>query len=249
MIQQTLKLSDTAKKLVDESLARIRKHPFITAAIDGKLNRDQIKRWIFCAGRESRIFPSVVKNMLALCSPADKEIAAILSRNLNDELGNGNPEEAHFQHYLKLLNEMGISYDEFSSYEEKAGIKLALSLALNVSAQEHLATAIGYLLVNEGMTPITYSAVGEALCLNYNFSEIPFLAAHVDIDERHVAGLFRAVDYLNKNQFEFLVYGIALGERGMLVLLDEAWGIFVERDHLPMSAWLPLTQAVTRQYE
>ena len=226
MIQHTLKLSDTARKLVDESLTRIRNHPFITKAIDGRLTRDQIKRWVFLAGRESRIFPSVVKNMLALCSSGDKEIAGILSRNLSDELGNGNPEEAHFQHYLGLLTEMGISFDEFSSYDEKAGIKLALSLAFSVSTQMHLATAIGYLLVNEGMTPITYSAVGEALCREYSFSEIPFLAAHVDIDERHVAGLFRAVDQLEERQFDQLFYGIGLGERGMLLLLDEAYGIF-----------------------
>lgn len=226
MIQDTLKLSDTAKKLVDESLARIRKHPFIAGAIEGKLSRVQIKRWIFCAGRESRIFPAVVKNMLALCSPADKEIVAILSSNLSDELGNGNPEEAHFQHYRKLLTAMGISYDEFTSYEEKAGIKLALSLAFSVSTQDQLATAIGYLLVNEGMTPITYSAVGEALSNEYAFTEVPFLAAHVDIDERHVAGLFRAVDHLDERQFEQLSYGIGLGERGMMILLDEAYGIF-----------------------
>lgn len=226
MIQHTLKLSDTAKKLVDESLTRIGKHPFIAGAIDGKLSREQIKRWVFCAGRESRIFPGVVKNILALCSPSDQEIATTLLRNLNDELGNGNPQEAHFQHYLGLLTEMGISYDQFSSYDEKAGIKLALSLAFNVSRQEHLATAIGYLLVNEGMTPITYSAVGEALRHEYKFSEIPFLAAHVDIDERHVAGLFRAVDHLDERQFDHLLYGIGLGERGMLLLLDEAYGIF-----------------------
>jgi pyrroloquinoline quinone (PQQ) biosynthesis protein C len=226
VIQDTLKLSDTAKKLVDKSLSRIRKHPFIAAAIERKLRREQIKRWIFCAGRESRIFPAVVKNMLAICSPADQEIVSILSRNLNDELGNGNPEEAHFQHYLRLLTAMGISFDEFTSYEEKAGIKLALNLAFSVSTQDHLATAIGYLLVNEGMTPITYSAVGEALCREYAFTEVPFLAAHVDIDERHVAGLFRGVDHLDERQFDHLSYGIDLGERGMMILLDEAYGVF-----------------------
>ena len=226
MVQTSLKTSDTVKLLADESLARIRQHPFITAATEGRLTRQQIKRWLFCAGRESRIFPSVVKNMVARCSQEHKEIAAILAKNLNDELGNGDAQEAHFQHYLKLLSEMGIPYKEFSSYCEKEGIKLALSLALNVSSQENTATSLGYLLVNEGMTPITYAAVGQALREHYKFSEIPFLGVHVDIDTKHVAALYTAVDRLDERDLDHVVYGIGLGERGMLILLDEAYGVF-----------------------
>ena len=47
MVQTSLKTSDTVKLLADESLARIRQHPFITAATEGRLtiqngNPDQI---------------------------------------------------------------------------------------------------------------------------------------------------------------------------------------------------------------
>jgi pyrroloquinoline quinone (PQQ) biosynthesis protein C len=226
VISNSVKVSRLAKTLVNESLERIGSHPFIRDAIDEKLTKDQVRRWLMCAGRESRIFPKVVGNMVARCKPEHKIIAETLSRNLQDELGNGDPHEAHFQHYVQLLRAVGICQDEFAQYEEKAGIKLALELAYNVSKQEDMPVAIGYLLVNEGMTPVTYSAVGRSMWQHYQFSEIPFLEVHVSIDAGHVAALYDAVDQLAPSDLPQLRYGIGLGERGMSVLLDEAYGVF-----------------------
>lgn len=226
MIQCSEKLSDRANAHVAHSLNRLRQHPFLKLAQNRELSKEQITRWLMCAGRESRIFPNVVRNMMLRCLADHEEIRAILAQNLNDELGNGNPEEAHFRHYEKLLESMEISKDQFLNYEEGAGINLALSLATNVSYKQPLPVAIGYLLVNEGMTPVTYAAVGKSLAHQYQYSKIPFLEVHVAIDARHVAALLRAVDQLTDVDMERLEYGIALGERGMSILLDEAYGIF-----------------------
>jgi pyrroloquinoline quinone (PQQ) biosynthesis protein C len=114
-------LRNTAQKAVAESLERIRQHPFILGATAQTLTQAQAERWIKCAGRESRSFPSILKNMVARCS--NETVREILEENLNDEFGNGNPEEAHFKHYLHLLDNLGIPREMFDGYEERAGIK------------------------------------------------------------------------------------------------------------------------------
>src|SRR5437867_2193704 len=127
-------LRHVAQKTVTESLERIRRHPFIIGANAQKLTKQQAERWIKCAGRESHSFPSILQNMVARCS--NEKVREILEENLSDEFGNGDPTEAHFKHYLHLLDNLGIPRELFYSYEERAGIKLALSLSYNMSMQE-----------------------------------------------------------------------------------------------------------------
>lgn len=219
-----LDLRQTAEKATSESLDRIRLHPFILEANKHNLTQEQALRWIMCAGRESRSFPHIIENMIERCpNPRVKEI---LMENLDDEYGNGNPEHAHFNHYLHLLDKLAVSRDRFHNYEEKAGIKLALSLAYNISSQESDAMSLGYMLVNEGMTQITYSAIRNGLHPYYPTLQTPFFALHVEVDEHHVEALYEAVDELKSDQGDDLLFGISVGERGMAVLLDEALGLF-----------------------
>lgn len=224
-------LRTIAERAADESLRRIGQHPFILEANIHKLEKEQAVRWIKCAGRESRSFPHILENMVARCS--NKKVRGILADNLNDEYGNGNMEEAHFNHYLHLLDNLGILRELFWGYEERAGIKLALSLAYNISMQKNEAVAIGYMLVNEGMTPITYGAACHALRDYYPMMETRFFELHVEIDAKHVEDLYAAVDELELGQAQNLLFGISIGERGMAVLLDEAYGMYDFCDVIP----------------
>ena len=45
--------------------------------------------------------------MLVSCD--DPTICGVLEDNLNDEHGNGNIEHAHYQHYLHLLDRLGVA--------------------------------------------------------------------------------------------------------------------------------------------
>lgn len=217
-------LRTLAEASVTESLHRIRQHPFIVEANAHRLSREQAERWIKCAGRESRSFPQILENLVTRCS--NDQVKAILRDNLDDEYGNGNPDQAHFMHYLHLLDALEIPRSEFFEYEERAGISLALSLAFNVSMQPSEALAIGYMLVNEGMTQITYSAARNALQPYYPAFDTPFFALHVEVDEKHCEDLYRAVEELSSPDRDSLLFGILVGERGMAVLLDEAYGLF-----------------------
>jgi pyrroloquinoline quinone (PQQ) biosynthesis protein C len=211
----------------EQSLDRIREHRFIQMAHAGELSRPQVLRWILCGGRESRTFPEILENMVRRVD--NPLVLQILRENLDDEYGNGNPDEAHFQHYLHLLHDVGLTDEEFESYEERAGIRLALDLAHNVSSQPVPEVAIGYMLANEGMTPITYDAVDVAIHKYFPSLETMFFKLHVEVDEHHVNELYRAIAALENNSLDDLLYGICLGERGMGVLLDEALGVF---DHV-----------------
>jgi pyrroloquinoline quinone (PQQ) biosynthesis protein C len=213
-----------AEQHVNEALDRVRQHPLIMAAHKQTLPRESAIRWIFCAGRESRTFPDILQQLLAWTQNAT--IREVLAENLDDELGNGNPEDAHFRHYLHLLDALGIEHERFYDYKPQVGIDLALSLAFNVANSGTEETSIGYMLVNEAMTPVTYEAARSALTLFYPGLETNFFDLHIASDEHHVAALYDAVDALGEHRSEMLHFGIALGERGMSVLLDEAYGVF-----------------------
>ncbi|WP_333309826.1 iron-containing redox enzyme family protein [Microcoleus sp. N9_A2] len=224
-------LDSTIAKYVTDSLDRIRRHPFIRNSSVGNLSEDQAKRWIMCAGRESRSFPDILQNLISWSS--NERIKIILRRNLADEEGHGVPEHAHFMHYLQLLDKIGVSRDEFYTYSERVGIKLAVSLGYNISALRNEAPAIGYMLVNESMTSITYAAAKSAITIYYPELKTEFFDIHVDVDERHVDELYEAVYELDSSQIDDLLFGIDIGERGMAVLLDEAYGIFEHYEVIP----------------
>lgn len=207
-----------------DALQRVRAHRFIQAAHAGELSQWQATRAILCGGRESRSFPKILENMLARVD--NPLVRQILKENLDDEYGNGNIDEAHFQHYLRLLPNIDLTTEQFEAYEERAGIRLALDLAHNVSMQPLPSIAIGYMLVNEGMTPITYDAFDVALHRYFPTLQTEFFRLHVEVDEHHVNELFRAVDVLRDEDVDDVLFGIGLGERGMGALLDEAYGVF-----------------------
>lgn len=209
---------------VEGSLDRIRRHPFIRAANAQELSFAEIIRWVMCAGRESRSFPDILRNMLSWSH--NPVLKATLAENLDDELGNGHPEDAHFRHYLALLGELGLAADDFYAYDGRPGIGLALSMAYNVSLLGREAPVMGYMLVNEAMTPITYGAVKTAVARHRPALVSAFFDLHVAIDEVHVAGLYRVLPALPPDALDDLLFGVELGERGMAALLDEAIGVF-----------------------
>ncbi len=209
---------------VNASLDRIAQHPFIKDGHAQRLSEVQCLRWVMCAGRESRTFPEVLKNMMTLVE--NQKVMDILRENLQDELGNGNPEQAHFRHYVHLIQKLGLTEADFDSYPERAGIRLAVDLARSISLHSSPAVSLGYMLVNEGMTPITYGAVDMAIHKHFPELTTGFFKMHVVVDEEHVRQLFVAVEEMKDTDASNILFGVAVGERGMAVLLDEALGLY-----------------------
>ena len=221
---ETPRLSEIVGSEVEPALHRIRNHPFVKRAHAGLLTKEEGLRWIKCAGRESRTFPKILERMLEHCfEPAVRQI---LQSNLEDECGNGNPDRAHYKHYLDLLDRVGVGRERFEEYPEKAGIRLAVELALSISAKPNLAQALGYMLVNEGMTPITYEAVRAALLPYFPDLKTKFFDMHIAVDEKHVEDLYHAVNELPAAALDDVCFGVMVGERGMAVLLDEVIGLY-----------------------
>jgi pyrroloquinoline quinone (PQQ) biosynthesis protein C len=217
----------TTRLLLEDALKRIKNHPFLRDAMNGNVKMEQVKRWIFCAGRESRSFPAVIEGILTWCK--NPTLIEVLTENLHDERGGGAPNEAHFKHYLRLLDELHLPRSEFLSYRECAGIRVALDTAFHVAGCLNEGEALGYLLINEAMTPVIYGAIEQALVrLGVPF-QTQFFSLHVVTDEHHVALLLSALNTLEGKAIQEAVDGIELGERAMAILLDEALGRFVDQ--------------------
>ena len=221
---------------VSDSLRRIASHPFVRRGQSQELQKEQVFRWIMCAGRESRTFPAILENVMAWIR--SETIKQIISSNLDDEKGNGRTEDAHFNHFLILLDELGLSRDSFWSYTEKAGIQAALALGLNVSLCGNPAIAIGYLLINEAITPLAYEAARRSLVRYYSSLGTRFFDLHIVSDKEHVKHLYLAVNEMGEHLQDDICFGITLGERGMTILLDEALGVY---DFSPIGSALDMT--------
>lgn len=217
-------LCSAVEREVNESLLRLSRHPFVAKANARRLSTEELERWIKCAGRESELFPNVLANMISYC--VNPRIKRVLAENLDDERGNGDPERAHFKLFLQLLDELGIPCQDFYNYTEQAGVRFACDLAQNISLQSNLAIAMGYMLINEGVPKITFSAVQHALQGHYPNLRTRFFELHINTDEKHIEDLYATVDELDSSQESEILFGISLGERGTAVLLDEAFGLF-----------------------
>jgi len=227
---------------VNTALSQVRRHPFIREAHRKTASREQGIRWVYCAGRESRSFPWILRDLLAWTT--EPKISEILQENLDDELGNGDPTEAHFRHYQHLLSALGVELESFDNYDEGSGIQHALSLAFNVAASGDGGRALGYMLVNEAMTPVTYEAARSVLTSHFPGLNTNFFDLHIEVDEHHVEALYQAVRALDDDAEDAVRFGIELGQRGMEVLLDEAYGVLdprPERVFITEPRWDPTT--------
>jgi len=212
------------KSEVDGAVARLRLHPFVAQAGKLRLSAAQGRRWIFCAGLESRSFPEILAGLIKWTE--NRKLTAVLEENLADELGRGNSIEAHFAHYLQLLDKLNIDRSEFEEYRKGVGVSFALSIAYNIASSRNEALALGYMLVNEAMTPVTYAAANSVLTQYYPTLQTDFFTLHIMVDQQHVEALYSIVDVFPESAREDLVFGVRLGVRGMEALLDEAYGVF-----------------------
>lgn len=208
---------------VAESVAKIERHRFVVDGNAQYLSEEQITRWIYCAGRESRTFPALLKQAEQVAT--NGALRAVIRNNLRDEEGAGDPSEAHFQHYLKLLTQLGIKRAAFESYVPGPGLNNALRAADTIKSSSD-ATILGYLLVNEALTPVIYRSVEQAIrryTPDIN-QRTQFFQLHIDGDKEHVHQLTIAGDQLRADKRGEVEAGIKQATKAMLDLLTEAWG-------------------------
>jgi pyrroloquinoline quinone (PQQ) biosynthesis protein C len=99
-----------------------------------------------------------------------------------------------------LLDNLGVPRKEFDGYDEGYGIQFALNLAFNIAQCGDRGRALGYMLVNEAMTPVTYEAARGGLGAHYPTLLTNFFDLHIEVDEHHVQALYEAVELLPESE-------------------------------------------------
>jgi pyrroloquinoline quinone (PQQ) biosynthesis protein C len=207
------------EEAVNASTNRLRNHRFVRAAADAELSREQLIRWILCAGKESRAFPDVLRGALR---SAKGSAHVVLKKNLDDELGNGDPNEAHFQHYLRLLDEIGVLRSVYELYEPGRDLRAALELAAKVANGTSVARLYGYLVLNESATGPIYHAMEIAAAQLFPNLQSRFFSLHVSGDEVHVRDLLTVATEFTVEHGDEVLDGIELGEHGLCLVLNES---------------------------
>jgi pyrroloquinoline quinone (PQQ) biosynthesis protein C len=215
------------KTVNDGAFERIGIHPFVELAARTMLTRNEVVRWLFCAGRDSLAFLDLLMNLVAQLerSHESPQILAILQEKLNNEQGGDNPDQIHWRHYLQVLNRIGLDENDFYSYKNGTGVRFAVNLARNIPNWHNLAQAIGYMLANEGLTPLIYGAMATAIQHHFPSLETEFFRPRAEVNERHLAAFYEAAVHLPEGRSSDVRTGILLGERGKGTLLDEASGL------------------------
>lgn len=194
-------------------------HVLVASARDGTLELQRFVSWVLCAGKESRIFPVVLR---AAASRASGALRGVLRRNLQDELGDGTRGGSHFDHYLQLLDDIGVSREAFDRMPVGNDLATALSLAIELARDADLPRLYGYLLMNEVATAPVYGALESAALRIFPELSSSFFRLHVDGDAAHVADLLSVASTFSGSRETLVGEGIQLGARGIQLVLDAA---------------------------
>ena len=168
-------------------------------------------------GRESRAFPDLLR--AAILSTSGR-LQKVLEHNLRDELGLNDTPGSHFSHYQRLLADLEIPPNAFERFVPGPALAEALSIARSVVCSGDPSYVYGYILVNESATPPIYSAVHEAARRLYPTLQSEFFQLHIEGDAVHVQDLISVRDDVQDG--DAVLEGVAVGERGMSLVLDEA---------------------------
>lgn len=211
-------MRDTILQLVRDSTKRLSQHALVVRAAEGRLTKSEVVSWIFCAGAESRTFPTIVQSALASATDGLRDV---LARNLRDELGEGDPVGSHFEHYLHLLDEIGVPRERFTAFQPAAELQEALTIAERMCAGPP-ARLYGYLLVNEAATSPIYGAIEASTIARFPGQRSEFFRLHVEGDAVHVEDLAAVMDSFSCDEQPLVEDGVRTGERGLCLVLDEA---------------------------
>lgn len=199
---ETTKLLDELREQVLSEHALIH-HPFMKAAVAGELTREQLKGFVkdFWIIPHSHLINNAGKlahaqllrgpfSLQLLDSPYDHSITDLLGESLADELGKTTISPvSHYQPYLDLAHEMGLSDDEIgdvSSLSPQAVIVMYTwtQTALNFSLLELLSS---HNFVHDTANVVAYPPFCESLKKHYGLSDdaIRWFDLHGEVDKEH----------------------------------------------------------------
>lgn len=160
---------------------RLWDHPFFEIIRENP-SKETLKAWAVQAGRIDQAFVTILQRML---SNSSIEQSRPLSENLDDELGNGNPEREHFALFINALNALGISGEEYESSPPTAPTRIICDILILASSAGNPLMSLGMMANEELICPREFPPFYRALQRFAPNSALEYFPVHIDADVEH----------------------------------------------------------------
>jgi pyrroloquinoline quinone (PQQ) biosynthesis protein C len=194
-------------------------HPFYREFLENRATPEDIR---FYLAQETSLDPRLDDILALLIMGTDGPEKMELTSNLWDEVGNGNPADAHATVFARTLEAAGVTQSFTAD-----NIMLESRICGNVSAalalsKRHYYKAIGYYGVTEYLTPRRFrSFVRGCERLDLPESAYEYHSLHIKIDSRHGPAWFKNVIVPAVTREPRCAHDIALGT--LLRLETSTW--------------------------
>ena len=201
------------------SMHQASNHPFYRDFLENRASLEDLR---FFLAQETSLDPRLDDILALLIMGTDGSEKMELTSNLWDEVGNGDPADAHATVFARTLDAAGVSSSFITG-----NIMLESRICGNVSAalalsRRHYYKAIGYFGVTEYLTPRRFrSFVMGCKRLDLPEAAYQYHSLHVQIDSRHGPAWFKNVIVPAINREPRCGHDIALGT--LLRLETSTW--------------------------
>lgn len=201
------------------SIHQASNHPFYRDFLENRASPDDMR---FYLAQESSLDPRLDDILALMIMGTDGSEKMELTSNLWDEVGNGNPADAHAAVFASTLDAAGVSASFIAD-----NIMLESRICGNVSAalalsRRHYFKIIGYFGVTEYLTPRRFrSFVAGCKRLDLPEAAYRYHSLHIQIDSRHGPAWLRNVIVPAVVREPRCAYDIALGT--LLRLETSTW--------------------------
>ena len=149
-----------------------------------------LQQWAIQAGRIDQAFAEILTNMLAN-QAINPSMHTAIRENLDDELGNGDPQQVHFTLFQDVLQAASVSVDEYQATPMTAGTRKIIYSLVNASRGTNPLQILGMMASEELICPNEFPLFLEAMSHYGTAHQLRYFDEHIQADARHSYDLIR----------------------------------------------------------
>ncbi len=165
-------------------------HQFLTRCRTQNLNMDEVKILAVQMYKFCNKFCLILSDILAHCSDLDSQM--VITENLLDETGLGNPNMAHPELYRRFTRALGIDDQTLDATPATPETQNLIDTYLKLAGEYGYLAAVGAVcFASEGIVNTLYTQLRSGIISAGSFTEddLLFFHLHIDIDEDHAKNM------------------------------------------------------------
>jgi pyrroloquinoline-quinone synthase len=189
------------------------RHPFVECCRAGQLTLAQVRvlgaqMYKFC-----REFPRFLATALAACQHEEQYM--VIGENLWDELGKGDPQQAHAALFRRFTKALGLDDAQLSVIPAQPETTALVDTYMDLTRRYGVLGILGALCyASEGIVGALYSQIQRGLlrALPFNKEALVFFEVHVHVDDGHADRLESILLPMLRTQHDMQIVELAIND-------------------------------------